>query len=187
LARSAGPSNWARLPYQPRESPRSTGKHWGWLRLRHRLFSSFNTMRLPCIITTSLPPPTVFGFAWPPPANLVLQVRSSQPSGDDVKGKNFRQGVLILRLQQVLDSRNASLLGAKTVNALGPFNQCTKPAAPFIAFTSVVWSAALTSLSIMSLVGYISCPPTTGLLESASPNQLRGPGCPATKLQFSSS
>jgi hypothetical protein len=106
-------------------------------------------MRLPCIITTSLPPPTVFGFAWPPPANLVLQVRSSQPSGDDVKGKNFRQGVLILRLQQVLDSRNASLLGAKTVNAPGPFNQCTKPAAPFIAFTSVLCSAALTSLSII--------------------------------------
>jgi hypothetical protein len=43
----------------------------------------------------------------------------------------------------------------------------TNPAA-FTAATSVVWSAELTALSMMSFVGYIVCPPTTGFLSAAN-------------------
>ena len=60
----------------------------------------------------------------------------------------------------------ASLVGAKTVNGPAPFRVSTKPAA-FTAATSVVWSAELTALSMMSLVGYMGCPPTTGVLSAA--------------------
>src|SRR5579864_2541787 len=61
---------------------------------------------------------------------------------------------------------NASLVGAKTVNGPAPLSVSTRPAA-FTAATRVVWSAELTALSIMSLVGYIGCPPTMGVLSAA--------------------
>src|SRR5580698_5514166 len=60
----------------------------------------------------------------------------------------------------------ASLVGAKTVNGPAPFRVSTRPAA-FTAATRVVWSAELTALSMMSLVGYIGCPPTMGVLSAA--------------------
>src|ERR1700733_9137439 len=60
---------------------------------------------------------------------------------------------------------NASLVGANTVNGPGPFSVSTNPAA-FTAATSVVWSAELTALSTMSLLGYISMPPTQTVLAA---------------------
>src|SRR5580698_4853189 len=62
---------------------------------------------------------------------------------------------------------NAALVGANTVNGPGPFSVSTNPAA-FTAATSVVWSAEFTALSIMSLLGYISLPPTTGFLAASA-------------------
>jgi hypothetical protein len=56
---------------------------------------------------------------------------------------------------------NASLVGANTVNGPGLFSVATSPAA-LTAATSVVWSAELTALSMMSLVGYMAAPPTIG-------------------------
>src|SRR5437868_11593022 len=60
----------------------------------------------------------------------------------------------------------ASWVGAKTVNGPGLFSVSTRPAA-FTAATRVVWSAELTALSTMSLVGYIAAPPTMGLPAKA--------------------
>src|SRR5258708_13508125 len=63
---------------------------------------------------------------------------------------------------------NASLVGAKTVNGPALFNVSTSPAA-LTAATSVVWSAGLTALSTMSLLGYIACPPTMTGLPAPNP------------------
>src|SRR5471032_1637374 len=64
---------------------------------------------------------------------------------------------------------NASFVGAKTVNGPLLFSVSTRPAA-FTAATSVVWSAELTALSTISLLGYIAWPPT--ITVSASANAL---------------
>src|SRR5438067_6122666 len=61
---------------------------------------------------------------------------------------------------------NALFVGAKTVNGPFPLSAPTSPAA-LTAATSVVWSAELTALSMMSLLGYIACMPTITVLSEA--------------------
>src|SRR6185503_17313435 len=56
----------------------------------------------------------------------------------------------------------AAFVGANTVNGPLLFNVSTRPAA-FTAATSVVWSAELTALSMMSFDLNIDAPPTIGL------------------------
>jgi len=97
------PANSAKPLYQQRESPSLTEKHWGWLRSRHRPFRpQDNTLalhhcdkraaahRLECRLPIAS-------------LNLLPQARSTQPSRNDLIDKDFRQGILILRRQQVLD------------------------------------------------------------------------------------